>query len=105
VARATRSVSLLLPADAFPILSPTIKRAVAAGLTTRLMSTGQVQLGFAEVRQVEAQGWPGEPLVAVIDARAAIIGSRNGREVRGHWSASASFVAAAARTLDSLGPR
>ena len=105
VARAKSGVSLLLPADAYPILSPTLRRAVAANLTTRLLSTGQVQLGFAEVRQVDVQGWPGEPLVAVIDRRAAVIGSRNGPEVRGHWSTSTSFVAAAERTIDSWGSR
>lgn len=105
VARARSSVSLLLPADAFPILAPTLRRAVAANLATALYSTGQVQLGFADVRLVEAPGWPGEPLVAVIDGRAAVIGSRNGREVRGHWSTAPSFVAAAQRTLDSWGSR
>ena len=105
LARAKSSVALLLPADAFPILSPTLRRAVAANLSTRLISTGPVQLGFAEVRQVDAQGWPGEPLVAVIDGRSAVIGSRNGPQVRGHWSTSPSFVAAAQRTLDSWGPR
>jgi hypothetical protein len=98
-------VSLLLPADAFPILGPTLRRAVAANLATTLYSTGQVQLGFADVRVVAAQPWPGEPLVAVIDGRAAVIGSRNGPEVRGHWSTSPSFVAAAQRTLDSWGSR
>ena len=105
LARAKSSASLLLPADAFPILSPTLRRAIAANLSTRLLSTGQVQLGFAEVRQVDAQGWPGEPLVAVIDSRSAVIGSRNGPVVQGHWSTSASFVAAAQRTLDSWGSR
>jgi sugar-specific transcriptional regulator TrmB len=105
LARAKSSVSLLLPADAFPILSPTLRRAIAANLSTRFLSTGQVQLGFAEVHQVDAHGWPGEPLVAVIDNRSAVIGSRNGPAVQGHWSTSASFVAAARRTLDSWGSR
>jgi sugar-specific transcriptional regulator TrmB len=103
VARARASVALLLPADAFPILSPTIRRAVSANLVTRLFATAPVQLGFTEVRVVEAPGWPGEPLVAVIDGRSAVIGSRNGPEVRGHWSTSPSFVASAERTLNSWG--
>ena len=103
VARARTSVSLLLPADAYPILAPTLRRAVAATLAIELFSTGPVQLGFAEVAVVEAKGWPGEPLVAVIDAKSAVIGSRNGPGVRGHWSTSPSFVAAAQRTLDSWG--
>jgi HTH-type transcriptional regulator, sugar sensing transcriptional regulator len=105
VARARTSVALLLPADAFPILSPTLRRAVSANLATRLFATAPVQLGFADVRVVEAQGWPGEPLVAVIDGRSAVIGSRNGPEVRGHWSTSPSFVASAERTLNSWGSR
>ena len=105
IARAKSSVSLLLPADAFPILAPTLRRAIAATLETTLLSTGPVQLGFADVRVVDAPGWPGEPLVAVIDRRAAVIGSRNGKEVRGHWSTSPSFVAAAERTINSWGAR
>jgi sugar-specific transcriptional regulator TrmB len=105
VARARISVALLLPADAYPILGPTLRRAVAANLSSSFLSTGSVQLGFAEVRTVEAKGWPGEPLVAVIDGRSAVIGSRNGPEVRGHWSTSPSFVAAAQRSLDSWGSR
>jgi sugar-specific transcriptional regulator TrmB len=105
VARAKASVSLLLPADAFPILAPTLRRAVSAGLSTAFFSTGSAQPGFAEVKTVDARGWPGEPLVAVIDGRSAVIGSRNGPDVRGHWSTSPSFVAAAQRTLDSWGSR
>jgi sugar-specific transcriptional regulator TrmB len=101
VARARTSVSVLLPADAFPILAPTLRRAVAANLSTVLYSTVPVQLGFAEVRVIEEAGWPGEPLVAVVDNRCAVIGSRNGPVVRGHWSTSPSFVAAAERTLAS----
>lgn len=102
-ARARTSVSLLLPADAYPILAPTLRRAVASNLATELFSTGPVQLGFTDVAVVEAKGWPGEPLVAVIDGRSAVIGSRNGPGVRGHWSTSPSFVAAAQRALDSWG--
>jgi HTH-type transcriptional regulator, sugar sensing transcriptional regulator len=103
LARARTSVALLLPADAFPSLAPTLRRAVSANLPTRLFSTGPVQLGFAHVAVVHAEGWPGEPLVAVVDGRSAMIGSRNGPDVRGHWSTSPSFVAAAQRTLDSWG--
>lgn len=105
VARARASVALLLPADAYPILAPTLRRAVSAGLATTLYATAAVQLGFTELRVVETPGWPGEPLVAVIDGRSAVIGSRNGPEVRGHWSTSPSFVASAERTLSSWGSR
>ena len=101
VARAKASVSLLVPADAYPILAPSLRRAVSAGLSSDLLSTGPVELGFAPVRQIGPGNWPGEPLLAVVDERAAVIGSRNGPDVRGHWSTSPSFVAAARRTLET----
>jgi sugar-specific transcriptional regulator TrmB len=105
VARAKASVALLLPADAFPILGPTLRRAVSANLETALFSPAPVQLGFTDVRVVDPAGWTGEPLVAVVDRRTAVIGSRTGPDVRGHWSTSPSFVAAAQRTIDSWSAR
>jgi sugar-specific transcriptional regulator TrmB len=105
VARARESVSLLLPADAYPLLAPSLRRAVSAGLATRLFSTGEVQLDFVAVQTVDSSNWPGEPLLAVIDNRNAVIGARNGPEVRGHWSVSPPFVAAAGRILEAWGPR
>jgi hypothetical protein len=35
------------------------------------------------------------PIIALIDGRTAVLGSREGNEVRGHWSAAPAFVAAA----------
>ncbi len=105
ITRAQSSVALLLPPDAYPILAPTLRRVAAANLPLTLLSTSPVTLDFAPVAAVTALVWPGDPLIAVIDGTTALIGSRNGREVRGHWSVSPAFVAAAARTLNSWRPR
>ena len=103
VTRATRSVSLLAPADAFPLLSPSLRRPVSAGLALTLWSTAPVQLDFIEVRVLPDQPrWPGTPILGIMDLRTAIIGSRNGDEVLGHWSSAPWFVAAAQTTLDRL---
>lgn len=68
VARATISVSVLAPADAFPLLAPTLRRPLAAGLPLTLCSTAPVDLGFAPVEVVpDGLGWPGMPILAVVD--------------------------------------
>lgn len=104
VARASRSVSLLAPADAFPLLAPALRRPVSAGLPVSLWSTGPVDLGFAPVQLVsEDCGWPGMPIIAVVDNHSAIVGSRQGNEVHGHWSTAPAFVAAARLALERFG--
>jgi sugar-specific transcriptional regulator TrmB len=101
VARATRSVSLLAPPDAYPLLAPALRRPVAAEIPVSLYSTGPVDLGFAPVGVVpDGHGWPGMPIIAVVDDRSALLGSRKGTEVRGHWSTAPSFVAAARLALE-----
>jgi sugar-specific transcriptional regulator TrmB len=101
VARATRSVSLLAPPDAYPLLAPALRRPVAAEIPVSLYSTGPVDLGFAPVGVVpDEHGWPGMPIIAVVDDRSALLGSRKGTEVRGHWSTAPSFVAAARLALE-----
>jgi sugar-specific transcriptional regulator TrmB len=100
VARASRSVGLLAPPDAFPLLAPALRRPISAGLPVSLWSTGPVDLGFASVELVTGDhGWPGMPIIAVVDDRSAIVGSRQGSEVRGHWSTAPAFVAAAQMAL------
>lgn len=94
VARATISVSVLAPADAFPLLAPTLRRPLAAGLPLTLCSTAPVDLGFAPVEVVpDGLGWPGMPILAVVDERSAVAATRQGSEVRGHWSTAPTFVA------------
>ena len=104
VARASSSVGLLAPPDAFPLLAPALRRPVSAGLPVSLWSTGPVDLGFASVELVSGDhGWPGMPIIAVVDDRSAIVGFRQGNEVRGHWSTAPAFVAAARLALEQFG--
>jgi HTH-type transcriptional regulator, sugar sensing transcriptional regulator len=101
VARATRSVLLLAPPDAFPLLAPALRRPISAGLPISLWSTSPVALEFGTVKVVgEEHSWPGMPIIAVVDDRSAIVGARRGSEVRGHWSTAPSFVAAARLAIE-----
>jgi hypothetical protein len=100
VAKATGSVAMLLPPDAYPLMAPALRRPVSAGLPMELWSTGPVELGFHEVGVARGDhAWPGMPIIAVFDERSAIIGARSGQEVSGHWSSAPSFVAAAGLAL------
>ena len=104
VARARHSVGLLAPPDAFPLLAPALRRPVSAGLPVSLWSTGPVELGFAPVELVVGDhGWPGMPILAVVDDHSAIVGFRQGNDVRGHWSTAPAFVAAARLALERFG--
>ena len=95
VARASRSVALLAPADAYPLLAPALRRPYAAGVPLHLSATAPVDLGFSTVDLVapDAHQWPGMPVILVVDDRSAILASRNGSDVRGHWSTAPTFVA------------
>jgi sugar-specific transcriptional regulator TrmB len=101
VARAASSVALLAPADAFPLLAPALRRPYSAGLPLVLCATGPIDLGFADVEVVRHdRGWPGMPIISVVDDRSAIMAARQGSEVRGHWSTAAAFVAGARLALE-----
>jgi sugar-specific transcriptional regulator TrmB len=100
IGRAQKSLRLLAPSEAFPILTPALRRAVSAGLEVDLRAPVAVPLPFVEVAIVSSDNrWPGLPLVGVFDDRSAIIAAREGTEVRGHWSSAPSFVAAARLTF------
>jgi HTH-type transcriptional regulator, sugar sensing transcriptional regulator len=105
VARASKSVGLLAPPDAYPLLAPALRRPYAAGVPLRLWATGSVELDFATVDQVasDVHPWPGMPVILVVDDRSAILASRNGTEVRGHWSTAPTFVAGARLVLERFG--
>lgn len=104
VARATSSVALLAPPDAYPLLLPALRRPAAAGIAMHLASTAAVELPVAAVRVVPPlAGWPGEALVALVDDRSAVLAARQGGEVRGHWSTSPVLVAAARAVLRATG--
>jgi sugar-specific transcriptional regulator TrmB len=101
VARASRSVSLLAPPDAYPLLVPALRRPFSAEVPLSLWSTAPVDLGFGTVGVVAQDGgWPGMPVIAVIDDSTAILASRKGDEVRGHWTTTPSLVAAARLALE-----
>ncbi len=102
VARAAASVGLLAPPDAYPLLAPALRRPYAAGVPLELSSTGSVDLGFVGVELVttDGVGWPGMPVILVVDGRSAVLAARTGTEVRGHWSTAPSFVAGARLALE-----
>jgi sugar-specific transcriptional regulator TrmB len=103
IARAGLSVELLAPADAYPLLAPALRRPVAAGAKLSLWSIGPAQLDFIDVQHASGNSrWPGMPILMVVDDRSAIIGSRQGSEVQGHWSSAAPFIAAARLALERL---
>ena len=103
VARALRSVVLLAPPDAFPILAPALRRPVSSGLPVELYSTAPVDIGFHPVEVLPVgDDWPGMPILSVVDDRSTLMGSRQGNEVRGHWSTAPALVAAARLALDRL---
>jgi sugar-specific transcriptional regulator TrmB len=85
VTRAARSVALLAPADAFPLLAPALRRPYSTGLPMVLCATAPVDLGFA-----------------VVDDRSALLAARQGSEVRGHWSTAPAFVAGARLALEQF---
>ena len=85
------------PAPACSDLAPALRRPYAAGVPLQLAATGAVELGFAAVEPLaeDAHPWPGMPVIQVVDDRSAILASRRGSEVRGHWSTAPEFVAGA----------
>jgi sugar-specific transcriptional regulator TrmB len=107
IARATTSVALLAPSEAYPLLSPVLRRVVSSNLSVTLSSSTPVALQFAQVDTIAPRPeWPGLPLISIVDGRSAIMGSRIGNEIHGHWSTAPSFVAAARIVFDRLrGPR
>ena len=106
VARATSTVSLLAPPEAYPLLAPALRRPAAAGVSLTLLATAPVELDFAPVAPVEADhAWPGNPLISVVDDRRAVIAYRQGSEVHGHWSTAPALVAAARMVISGYGGR
>jgi len=100
VARATKALGLLAPAEAYPLLAPALRRPASAGVELTLLATGPVELPFATVTVVSSgPDWPGAPLVCVVDDRSALVAYRNGNDVHGHWSTAPALVAAARLTL------
>jgi hypothetical protein len=104
IGRATTTVRLLAPADAYPVLTPSLRKAAGSGVTLDLCALEPVELPFAAVRPAHpGHQWPGQPLVAVVDDRSAVMAARVGTDVRGHWSTAPAFVAAAALAFERFG--
>ena len=102
-ARATTSVALLAPPEAYPLLAPALRRPASAGVPLRLLSMAPVPLDFATVTVVVPNlPWPGAPLISLVDDRTAVLAARQGNDVHGHWSTSPVLVAAARLALGSF---
>jgi sugar-specific transcriptional regulator TrmB len=105
MARAEHSVQLVAPSDAFPLLTPVLRRAASAELAMYLRSVGPTEsLSFASVEPIaDGYRWPGMPLLSVVDDKTAVIASRQGSDVRGYWGRAEAFVAAARLSIEHLG--
>ena len=104
IARARESVEVLAPADAFPLLVPSLRRAASAGVALALASAGPAALDFAPVEAVAVgdAAWPGSPLIVIVDGRSAVMAGRRAGDVNGHWSTAPTFVAAARLVIAAL---
>jgi len=102
IARATGSVILVAPPDGCLALAPQLRRAASVGVSLDISSTGAVPVGVAPVTIIPPSAWPGEPVLLVVDDRAALIGSRDGSRFSGHWGSGVAFVAAARSAITAL---
>ena len=102
IARATDRVWLLAPADAYAMLGPVLRRAAGAVADTVLFSPGEVAADYATVRRMATTPWPGEPVLAIVDARLAVMGRRLDGTFEAQWSASPAFVAGATLAFERL---
>lgn len=95
IARAQTEVRLVAPPDVFAPLTPALRKAAGSGVVLRLGSTGPVELPFASIGQAGTPvGWPGEPILFVVDRRGAVMAARQGDSVSGHWGTDPVFLAA-----------
>jgi len=103
IARATDRVWLCAPPEAYASLAPVLRRAVGAVPDTALLATGPVTIDFGTVTQlVDRNGWPGEPIIAVIDGRVAVLARREGERFEGHWSTGPAFVAGSVLAFEQI---
>lgn len=102
-ARATSRILLHAPPDAFPPLTPSLRKAGGSGVALSLSATAPVELPFTEVLVAEATPeWPGQPFLLVVDGRSALLASREGDRVVGHWGTAPTLVAAATLAIGRL---
>lgn len=102
-ARATSRILLHAPPDAYPPLTPSLRKAGGSGVALSLSATAPVELPFADVAVAEATAeWPGQPFLLVVDGRSALLASREGDRVLGHWGTAPTLVAAATLAIGRL---
>jgi len=103
IARARERVSLCAPGESYRMLAPALRRAAQSGASLSLWSDEQVPSEVGPVGLIAPDhGWPGRPLLAVVDDRAALVGSANGDQVAGYWSGASTLIAAARHAIASL---
>ena len=103
IGRATSTVQLVAPPEAYPLLVPALRRTASAQVSLTLSSTGAVELAFAPVEQIpDNPSWPGSPLVGVVDGQSAVVATYQEGSVSGHWSTAPTFVAAARLLIEHL---
>jgi len=103
IARAERTVALVAPVDAFPPLTPALRKAAASDVRLDLSSTRPVELPFASVGQAEVSAeWPGDPILLAVDDKGAIVAARQGDAVTGHWGTDQVLVAAVSVLIRSF---
>lgn len=96
IARAQSRVVVVGSADGYPTLTPALRKAAASGVVLALAATSAVDLAFAAVHPLDGSpAWPGEPLIAVIDDRGALLAARTDDTVAGYWGTDPVFVATA----------
>lgn len=102
-ARATASIILHAPADAFPPLVPSLRKAGGSGVELSCSSTSAVDLPFTQVQVVAPRDdWPGQPFLMVVDGKSALLAAREGERVQGHWGSAPTLVAAATLSIREL---
>lgn len=103
IARARQDVTALLPARAWPMLLPSVRRAASAGVQLDLYSDEPVTLDSISVGvRSGLSEWPGQPVLAAVDSRAGLLATAQGERVSGHWSAAPTVVAAARLAIRAL---
>jgi HTH-type transcriptional regulator, sugar sensing transcriptional regulator len=106
-ARASERVMLHASPDAYPPLVPALRKAAGSGVALSLSATGPVELPFAEVAVANGEeGWPGQPLLLVVDRRSALLAAREGGHggdrISGHWGTAPTLVAATTLAIERL---
>lgn len=102
MSRAESRVLLLAPPDGCLALGPHLRRLEHLGREVVMASTAAVPIPGLATTIIPPPVWPGEPVLLVVDERAAVIGARKGEQFTGHFGTGAAFVAAAERSIDAL---